>query len=82
MMAFDWTPRSVAKLEDEDQHTLAELLIDGVDGDASVSFLHPLSLPSGLAFQSGVDARRPAQHHDLIQGSTSTAIKLASRIRP
>ena len=30
--------------------SLAELLIDCVDGDASVSFMHPLSLEQALAF--------------------------------
>ncbi|MFZ2648847.1 MAG: GNAT family N-acetyltransferase [Burkholderiaceae bacterium] len=33
---------------------LAELLIDCVDGGASVSFMHPLPLPKALAFWAGV----------------------------
>ncbi len=33
---------------------LCEVLIDCVDGDASVSFMHPLSLPKAQAFWSAV----------------------------
>jgi GNAT superfamily N-acetyltransferase len=35
-------------------HGLAEVLIDCVDGGASVSFMHPLSLERALAFWRGV----------------------------
>ena len=34
--------------------SLAELLIDAVDGGASVSFMHPLPVPRALAFWRGV----------------------------
>ena len=34
--------------------SLAGLLLDAVDGGASVSFMHPLSLPRALAFWQGV----------------------------
>jgi hypothetical protein len=34
-------------------HALAEFLIDCVDGGASVSFMHPLSMPSALATWNG-----------------------------
>ena len=33
--------------------SLAELLIDAVDGGASVSFMHPLPVPRALAFWPG-----------------------------
>ena len=34
--------------------SLAELLLDAVDGGASVSFMHPLPVPRALAFWRGV----------------------------
>jgi GNAT superfamily N-acetyltransferase len=40
----------------EDVHSLAELLIDCVDGGASVSFMHPLPLPKALEFWRGIAA--------------------------
>jgi GNAT superfamily N-acetyltransferase len=39
---------------DEQLHGLAELLIDCVDGGASVSFMHPLPLAKALDFWRGV----------------------------
>ncbi len=35
-------------------HVLAELLIDCVEGGASVSFMHPLSMARALAFWRGI----------------------------
>jgi hypothetical protein len=40
---------------DEQLHGLAELLIDCVDGGASVSFMHPLPLAKALDFWRGVN---------------------------
>lgn len=37
-------------VSDTQMQALAELLIDCVDGGASVSYMHPLSMPNALAF--------------------------------
>lgn len=42
--------RRLTSLTDEDVQGLAELLVDCVDGGASVSFMHPLPLPKALDF--------------------------------
>ncbi len=42
--------RRLTGLTDAQMHGLALVLIDCVDGGASVSFMHPLSLPKALAF--------------------------------
>ena len=42
--------RRVTGLTDAQMHALALVLIDCVDGGASVSFMHPLSLAKALAF--------------------------------
>ncbi|MGO4394015.1 N-acetyltransferase family protein [Variovorax sp. M-6] len=45
--------RSIRRLEtvsDAQLRALSELLIDGVEGGASVSFMHPLPLPEAMAF--------------------------------
>lgn len=48
------TIRRLAELTAAQQQGLAELLIDCVDGGASVSFMHPLGLERALAFWHGV----------------------------
>jgi GNAT superfamily N-acetyltransferase len=45
-----WTIRRLATLSAEQVRELAGLLIDCVDGGASVSFMHPLSAQSAEAF--------------------------------
>jgi GNAT superfamily N-acetyltransferase len=42
--------RQVTELTDAHMHGLAQVLIDCVDGGASVSFMHPLSMSKALAF--------------------------------
>ena len=42
--------RRLTGITDRDLQQLAEVLIDCVDGGASVSFMHPLSTPHALAF--------------------------------
>ena len=42
--------RHLTKLADAEARALAELLVDAVDGGASVSFMHPLSLARALHF--------------------------------
>jgi GNAT superfamily N-acetyltransferase len=44
------TVRRLTGLTDIQIHALALVLIDCVEGGASVSFMHPLSLPKALAF--------------------------------
>jgi GNAT superfamily N-acetyltransferase len=46
--------RRLTTVSDAELQGLAELLIDCVDGGASVSFMHPLSMPKALAFWRGV----------------------------
>lgn len=45
-----FTVRQVSSLTDTQIHELALVLIDCVEGGASVSFMHPVSLPNALAF--------------------------------
>jgi GNAT superfamily N-acetyltransferase len=44
------TVRRLSSLTDSQVHALAELLIDCVEGGASVSFMHPLSMAQALRF--------------------------------
>ena len=46
--------RRLTTVNDNDLQALADLLIDCVDGGASVSFMHPLSLQKALAFWRSV----------------------------
>ncbi len=48
------TIRRVDSPSDTQLHDLAELLLDCVEGDASVGFMHPLSRERALAFWRGV----------------------------
>ncbi len=45
-----YTIARLMKVPEDQQHSLAELLIDCVDGGASVSFMRPLSMPKAAAF--------------------------------
>src|SRR6187401_1226831 len=46
--------RRLAAVSEEQIHGLAEVLIDCVEGGASVSFMHPLSMQRAVAFWTGV----------------------------
>ncbi len=46
--------RRLPVVTDSDFQSLAGLLIDAVDGGASVSFMHPLPVPRAMAFWQGV----------------------------
>jgi GNAT superfamily N-acetyltransferase len=48
------TTQRLLRCTDEHVHGLAELLIDCVDGGASVSFMHPLPLAKAVDFWRGV----------------------------
>ena len=45
-----WTPRRLHAVDDAQIEGLADVLIDCVEGDASVSFMHPLSRERAVAF--------------------------------
>jgi len=49
-MSHEHTARRLQTVNDTQLQQLAELLIDCVEGDASVGFMHPLSLDQALAF--------------------------------
>lgn len=54
MMSMNHRIRRLTTVGDNEVQALAELLIDCVDGGASVSFMHPLSMQKALAFWRGV----------------------------
>ena len=45
-----WSPRRLHALDDAQIDELADVLVDCVEGDASVSFMHPLSRDRAVAF--------------------------------
>src|SRR5262245_17390735 len=49
-----WSPRRLHVLDDAQINELADVLIDCVEGGASVSFMHPLSRDRAVAFWRGV----------------------------
>src|SRR3954471_3006553 len=55
-MAPSWSPRRLHALDDAHIQGLADVLIDCVEGDASVSFMHPLTRDRALAFWRRVAA--------------------------
>src|SRR5689334_22992819 len=50
MSTLNWTPRRLHAVDDAQIDGLADVLIDCVEGDASVSFMHPLSRDRAVAF--------------------------------
>jgi ribosomal protein S18 acetylase RimI-like enzyme len=50
MMTPAWSPRRVHALDEAQVDALADVLIDCVEGGASVSFMHPLSRARAAAF--------------------------------
>jgi GNAT superfamily N-acetyltransferase len=50
MMTPTWSPRRLHALDDALIDGLADVLIDCVEGDASVSFMHPLTRDRAAAF--------------------------------
>lgn len=49
-----WSPRRLPAVTDEQIAGLTDVLIDCVEGDASVSFMHPLSRERAAGFWRGV----------------------------
>ncbi len=56
MSAPAWSPRRLHAVDDAHLAALADVLIDCVEGGASVSFMHPLSRARALAFWRRVAA--------------------------
>src|SRR5689334_19814888 len=56
MSTLNWTPRRLHAVDDAQIDGLADVLIDCVEGDASVSFMHPLSRDRAVAFWRRVAA--------------------------
>ena len=54
MNTTPWSLRRLPAVTNEQIAGLADVLIDCVEGDASVSFMHPLSREGALAFWRGV----------------------------
>jgi GNAT superfamily N-acetyltransferase len=54
MNTTPWSLRRLAAVTDEQIGELADVLMDCVEGDASVSFMHPLSRERAQAFWRGV----------------------------
>ena len=54
MASITWSPRRLDTLDDAQIDDLADVLIDCVEGGASVSFMHPLSRERATAFWQGV----------------------------
>jgi GNAT superfamily N-acetyltransferase len=50
MSTTTWSPRRLFALDDAQIEGLADVLVDCVEGDASVSFMHPLSRDRAVAF--------------------------------
>jgi GNAT superfamily N-acetyltransferase len=53
-MTTTWSPRRLLALSDAEIDGLANVLIDCVEGGASVSFMHPLPRDRAVAFWRGV----------------------------
>ena len=54
MSAATWSVRRLSAPDDQQIDELADVLIDCVEGGASVSFMHPLSRDRAVAFWRGV----------------------------
>lgn len=54
MNRVTWSPRRLYAVDDTQIDALADLLIDCVEGGASVSFMHPLTRERATAFWRGV----------------------------
>ena len=54
MTAPTWSPRRLHAVDEAQIEGLADVLIDCVEGGASVSFMHPLSRGRAVAFWRGV----------------------------
>ena len=69
-----YTVRRLTELTDDQMRELALVLIDCVDGGASVSFMHPLSLPKALAFWRRVASDVDSGARALLVAEDTTSI--------
>jgi GNAT superfamily N-acetyltransferase len=68
------TVRRVSNLTDSQVHALAELLIDCVEGGASVSFMHPLPVTQALRFWRRVADEAAQGERALLVAEDATGI--------
>jgi len=54
-MSTSWSVRRIESIDDRHIDELANLLIDAVDGGASVSFMHPLTRERAVTFAQTPD---------------------------
>ena len=66
-MTFTWSPRRLQTIDDVQLCELVNVLIDCVDGGASVSFMHPLSRDRATEFWSKV-------RHDVAEGRRALVV--------
>ena len=64
----------LTRVSEQQLQALAELLIDCVDGGASVSFMHPLSMQKALAFWRGVAHGVAREERALLVAEDDTGI--------
>ena len=69
-----YTVRRLTELTDDQMRELALVLIDCVEGGASVSFMHPLSLPKALAFWRRVASDVDSGARALLVAEDTTSI--------
>jgi len=69
-----WSPRCLHTLDDSQIEGLADLLIDCVEGGASVSFMHPLTRDQALAFWRRVAQGVAAGHRALLVAEDAQGI--------
>src|SRR5438045_1862117 len=74
MNAPAWTPRRLHTVDDDQIEQLANVLIDCVDGGASVSFMHPLTRERAVAFWGGFAGRVAAGDRALFVAEDSMGI--------
>ena len=70
----DHSIRRLSAMTEAQLHGLALVLIDCVEGGASVSFMHPLSLPKGVAFWRRVARDVESGARALLVAEDSTGI--------
>jgi GNAT superfamily N-acetyltransferase len=69
-----WSPRRLHALNDAQVDDLADVLIDCVEGGASVSFMHPLSRERAVAFWRRVARAVAAGERALLVDEDSTGV--------
>jgi GNAT superfamily N-acetyltransferase len=73
-MTPDWIPHRLLALDDAQIDELADVLIDCVEGGASVSFMHPLTRERAVAFWRHVAQGVIARERALLVASDSHGI--------